>query len=330
MDFTSSDRAGHSKSIFLLKASDSMGFIHHALNLGRVSNLPTVWSNCLAACAINLCAHDWVRAIPDWKDLNALDPLPFLPLLLGASLLYMGGCTLNDAFDQKFDAQYNPERPIPSGAIPPTRVWTLGSAELGLGVWMLIDLAQCEPLWIVALVLSIIFYDALHKKWSGGVMLMGGCRLLLWAGAATCGMSETIYPLTWIWGTTLAFYVVGISLTARCESKAKEEAPKLSIVFLFGPAIVALAALIHWNNLDPIRVFLVNLVGLLIAWIAFNAIIQMRGGKKGAIGFGVSRLLAGICVIDALVVSFCIPMLIAPLLCLNPLALWIQKRFAAT
>ena len=330
MDFTGSEQTGHSKSIFLLKASNSKGFLEHTLTLGRVSNLPTVWSNCLAAWAINLCAHDWVRAIPDWKDLNALDPLLLLPLLLGASLLYMGGCTLNDTFDQKFDAQYNPERPIPSGAISPTRVWTLGSAELGLGAWILIDLAQCEPLWIVALVLGIILYDALHKKWSGGVMLMGGCRLLLWAGAATCGVSETIYPLTWIWGATLAFYVVGISLFARGESKAKEEAPKLSIVFLFGPALVALAALIHWNNLDPIRVFLVNLVGLLIAWIAFDAILQMRGGKKGAIGFGVSRLLAGICVTDALVVSFCMPMLIAPLLCLNPLALWIQKRFAAT
>ena len=94
--------------------------------------------------------------------------------------------------------------------------------------------------------------------------------------------------------------------------------------------MIALAALIHWNNLDPIRVFLANLTGLEIAWIAFDSILRMKEGKKGAIGMGVSRLLAGICVTDAVVVSFCTPMLIAPMLCLNAFALWMQKRFAAT
>ena len=75
-----------------------------ALTLARASNLPTVWTNCLAAWAINLCVNERIRDIPEWKDLESFDPSLAFFLLLGASLIYAGGCTLNDAFDQKFDA----------------------------------------------------------------------------------------------------------------------------------------------------------------------------------------------------------------------------------
>ena len=64
---------------------------------------------------------------------------------------------------------------------------------------------------------------------------MGGCRLLLWATAATCGDLEGIYPLTWIWGTTLFLYVIGISLYARGEAKEDEDPSRISILFLFAP-----------------------------------------------------------------------------------------------
>ncbi|MDG1139859.1 MAG: UbiA family prenyltransferase [Opitutales bacterium] len=304
--------------------------LHQALTLGRVSNLPSVWTNCLAAWAINLSVNERVRGMPEWNELGILQLDLLLPLILGASLLYMGGCTLNDAADEKFDRKHNPHRPIPSGAVTSRFVWILGITEMLGGGWALLHSAQCETTWVLALGLCIIAYDIVHKKWAGGVFLMGGCRLLLWASAATCGESTVIYPLSWIWGGTLAFYVIGISLFARGEAKEGEDAPRISILFLFASPLVALAALVHWNNLDPIRVFLVNAVGLFIAWIAFQAITQIREGKKGAIGQGVSRLLAGICITDTVVISFCMPVLIAPLLSLYALALLLQKKFAAT
>jgi len=303
---------------------------HHILTLGRVSNLPTVWTNCLAAWAINLSVNERVRGMPEWNGLGIFQVELLLSLILGASLMYMGGCTLNDAFDQNFDQEHNPHRPIPSGAVTACFVWVLGILEMILGAWALCSLAQCETYWVASLGLCIITYDVVHKKWAGGVFLMGGCRLLLWVSAATCGTGTVIFPLTWIWGGTLAFYVVGISMFARGEAKKGEEAPRISILFLFASPLVALAALIHWNNLDPIRVFLANVVGLFFAWIAFRAILQMREGKKGAIGKGVSSLLAGICVTDAVVVSFCVPALILPMLGLYPFARWVQKKFAAT
>ena len=330
MDSGCIEEQGYWGAFRALKNSSSNSLLENILILGRVSNLPSVWTNCLAAWAINLCSQDWVRAMPDWKEPDVLNLSLLFPLLIGASLLYAGGCTLNDAFDQNFDARHNPQRPIPSGSISSTTVWTVGITELLVGVLTLHFFAHCEIHWILCLVVCITLYDMVHKKWKGGVILMGGCRLLLWATAATCGDLEGIYPLTWIWGTTLFLYVIGISLYARGEAKEDEDPSRISILFLFAPPMIALAALIHWNNLDPIRVFLANLTGLVIAWIAFDSILRMKEGKKGAIGLGVSRLLAGICVTDAVVVSFCMPMLIAPMLCLNAFALWMQKRFAAT
>ena len=84
------------------------------LILGRVSNLPTVWSNCLAGWWLGGGGNFW--------------KLPFL--LLGISLLYTGGMFLNDAFDEEFDRQRRAERPIPTGKISASLVWRLGFGQL--------------------------------------------------------------------------------------------------------------------------------------------------------------------------------------------------------
>ena len=105
---------------------------------------------------------------------------------------------------------------------------------------------------------------------------------------------------------------------------------RVSIVFLFSSPLLALAGLIHWHQIDPIRQTLINLTGLFVAWIAFRSIMEMRSGRDGAIGKGVSHLLAGICAIDSVVLSFYQPVLVAPCLCGTSLALLLQKKFAAT
>lgn len=71
-----------------------------ALRLGRVSNLPTVWTNALAGAAL-AGGEPWQAAM--------------LPLLLALSLFYVGGMYLNDAFDRDIDARERPARPIPAG-----------------------------------------------------------------------------------------------------------------------------------------------------------------------------------------------------------------------
>src|SRR5438309_11599208 len=91
--------------------------IRPLLVLGRVSNLPTVWSNCLAGW--------WLGGA------GRTEALPFL--LIGTSLIYIGGMFLNDAFDVDFDRQHRQERPIPSGQIALDAVWRWGLGGLAVG-----------------------------------------------------------------------------------------------------------------------------------------------------------------------------------------------------
>src|SRR5882672_8965424 len=101
--------------------SNSTSFLRALLVLGRASNLPTVWSNCLAG----------------WLLGGAGDPKTFALVSVGASCLYTGGMYLNDAVDAPFDTQYRRERPIPSGAIQPQTVWLLSAGWLAAGIFLL-------------------------------------------------------------------------------------------------------------------------------------------------------------------------------------------------
>lgn len=315
---------------WLFRSNGMKKFILDALTLSRFSNLPTVWTNVLVAWTINSTASHTLKIIPEISDFNFFDWSIFLYLLIGASLIYAGGCTLNDALDQKFDQKYNPQRPLPRGSISIQKVWILGVLEILLGTYCLNQLAQCEIIWVISLAASVVIYDIVHKKWSGGIVIMGCCRFFLWLSAATCMGNSQIAPQTWIWGAILMFYIIGISFFARSEAKKEIIHSKLSIILLFGSPLTALAGLVYWNNLDPVRVFLINIVGLLVTWIVFSSISIIQKQKKDCIGMGVSRMLAGICALDATAIAFYSPTLIAPTLCCLSFAVIVQKKFAAT
>tara|TARA_E500000178_G_scaffold339929_1_gene382050 strand:- start:450 stop:1256 length:807 start_codon:yes stop_codon:yes gene_type:complete len=268
--------------------------------------------------------------MPALSTFNVWDDSTLGLLIVGASLLYIGGCTLNDAVDHNFDAQHNPHRPIPSRALTATAVWVIGIIELALGAWVMIEGARCSSLWVSLLLVALVAYDLAHKKWNGSFILMGCCRLFLWVAAATAGGMTFIAPQTWAWGIALMAYVMGITLHARGEATDRVHAHRVSILLLFATPLLALMALVYWNNLDPIRVFLVNLSGLLAAWIAMRAILRMREGEPGCIGAGVSRLLSGICALDATVLAFVAPILVGPVILGVSFAQMLQKKFAAT
>ena len=306
------------------------------MSMARGANLPTVWTNVLAAWAINAGAGPSLRWMPEWTDMEFLNGTTLAWLVIGASLIYAGGCFLNDACDHKFDQKNRPERPIPGGSLTLAQAWALGILQMLTGAWALIEGAGCAWQWTVALLVCILAYDWIHKKTAWGILLMGGCRTLLWitAGTAASGMSPA--PLLYIWAFTAGAYVVGISWFARTESLSRKDnnqdhwTGRIPILLLFGPPLLALAYLILWNNLDPVRVFLINLAGLLVGGVAFFAILQMRSDEEGAIGKGVSRLLAGICAVDATLLAFHSPVLVGPCILLGAFAHILQKRFAAT
>lgn len=175
-----------------------------ALRLGRVSNLPTVWSNVLAALVLAGAK---------------LEPALLAPLLVALSLFYTAGMFLNDFFDREIDARDRPERPIPSGRAGARAVLGAGAVQLGLGIGLLAaaswrkDLAQTLAAGF-ALALAIVVYDRWHKQNPAAPYLMGLCRALVYVVAALAATSAL--PGAVLAGAAVLFvYVVGLTLAAR-------------------------------------------------------------------------------------------------------------------
>lgn len=173
-------------------------------DLARAGNFPSVASNVLAALVLSQPGDAvWPEgALLAWT-------------LLAGCLAYAGGATLNDVADARFDAVHRPDRSIPSGAITVRGAALLGFAQLFAGSAVLV-LFGAGVLWVLLLVAVILAYDAFHKRWTGSVMLMGGCRVALALALASLpGHSFTPWLLGWI--ALLFLYIVGLSLLARRE-----------------------------------------------------------------------------------------------------------------
>src|SRR5690242_13328057 len=175
-----------------------MALLRTLLIVGRVSNLPTLWSNCLAG----------------WWLGGAGNPERLPLLVAGASLLYLGGMFLNDAFDAQYDRQYRPERPIPAGDIGLTMVWRWGLIVLGLGGASLIFLGRVTGALGVVLLLLIVLYNAFHKQIVWAPVLMAACRFLVYVIAASTAANGVTGWSLWD-GLALALYIAGLSILAR-------------------------------------------------------------------------------------------------------------------
>lgn len=247
--------------------------------LGRVPNLPTVWSNCLAG---------W------W--LGGHENPANLPLLFaGVTALYLGGMFLNDAFDVDFDRQHRPQRPIPSGAISLPAVWGWGLAWLGLGAVSLIAIGKTTGVLAIVLLLCILVYDALHKVVVASPWLMGACRFWIYVIAGSAASSSVNGLPIWC-GLALALYVAGLGHLARLEN-SRQPLPYWPLILLVAP--VALAMLMDAGEARLPGVWL-SLV--LLLWIAVCVRPVFQRGQKN-VGRIVSGLLAGIVFVDWLALA---------------------------
>ena len=177
-----------------------------ALRLGRVSNLPTVWTNALAGVAL-AGASPWQWAV--------------LPAALGLSLAYLGGMYLNDAFDSAIDARERPSRPIPSGAIEANTVFALGFALLLAAVAVLAAAArgfdappEAAVLGGLALGGAIIGYNWNHKGNRFSPLTMAVCRLLAYVVAGLAATATVPGPLLAASAVSLC-YLIGLTYIAK-------------------------------------------------------------------------------------------------------------------
>lgn len=201
--------------------------LHSLLASARIANVPSVVSNVWLGVAVviftNIRLDDSIQMQPATVPWSA-----FCLLTLAAIALYVAGNFLNDWTDRTWDAIHRPERALPRGQFTP-RLYrniatALAIAGLGLAAWVN-WLAGVVALGILA---NIVIYTIWHKRQAWSVVPMGLCRGLLPMLGALGSIqvpadSATILGVSlWagLFGSGLFCYIVGLSLSARGESKA--------------------------------------------------------------------------------------------------------------
>jgi 4-hydroxybenzoate polyprenyltransferase len=257
-----------------------------ALVLGRVSNLPTVWTNALAGVIL--------------AGGSVGDPRVAV-LLVAFSLCYVAGMFLNDAFDREFDRRHRSGRPIPAGRVTPAAVFGAGFAMLGAGVALLgwVGFAfeggtGWRPLaGGLALAAAIVFYDLHHKGNPLSPLVMGFCRALVYLTAGYAIVESPPAALV-VASLLLLSYLIGLTYVAKQEHLGR-------IGNLWPLAFIALP--IGWGAVEASQGGAVAAAWLLfVAWTVRSLWFLKRRGP-GDVPRAVGSLLAGICLWDALVIA---------------------------
>jgi 4-hydroxybenzoate polyprenyltransferase len=278
------------------------------LRLGRVSNLPTVLSNTLAA---GLLGSAGSGTPPDAERL--------LAMMLAMCLFYVGGMYLNDAFDRHIDARERPHRPIPSGQAGAATVFVLGFSMLGLGCVLVA--AAAGPVSIVLgtlLAANIVLYNVWHKGNPCSPLLMGGCRALLYLCVGSAFASGTTPLLLLASGLMLA-HIVGLTHAAKQESLNRLESVWPLLVLALPPlAYVLLAAIPGLSgpmglsaqgaarSAPTLIVQAAMLLVLIAADVQAVKTLALRA-KAGAVGAAVAQLIACSSLVDGLAIAACAP-----------------------
>lgn len=251
-----------------------------ALRLGRVSNLPTVWTNTLAGT---------VLAGGDPGDRRVV------LAAVSLSLFYVAGMYLNDAFDREFDARQRPERPIPSGQVSAPTVFGAGFAMLLAGL-ALLALAGFDrsgwraPAAGVVLAAVIVFYDWHHKGNALSPLVMGLCRVLVYLTAALTA-SVVLPQRLWLAAAVALAYLIGLTYVAKQETLRRVE--KLwPLAFVAVPVIYGVPIAI--SGVLGLVVF-----AAFLGWVLYALSLLAR--REGAnVPRAVVSLIAGICLLDTL------------------------------
>lgn len=186
-----------------------MGKFRAYLALGRIGNLPTVWSNVLAAGLLGG---------------TAFSLLPFLHMALALSCFYLAGMVLNDLRDVEIDRRQRPERPLPSGKVGQSEARFLYLALFVAGLAMLTTAPYRAGVAAGAvLVAAIVVYDTWHKGHPWSVLVMASCRLLVFAVVALA-LTGDLPDAALLGGGAQFFYITAMSLYARYEDHTNRSA----------------------------------------------------------------------------------------------------------
>lgn len=274
------------------------------LKLGRVSNLPTVWTNAIAGAVL------------------AGSPSFVVILIAGIALtlFYVGGMWLNDAFDAEIDAHERANRPIPMGEIAANTVFAGGFAMLALGIILAFTLGIAVGIAGICLAIAVVLYDWLHKRTVLSPVIMGTTRFLCYVLAALAAGALVGSVLLGALG--LLAYTAGLTYAAKQEAYDRlDRAWPLAVLAL--PLIYALTQTSA------------QLVPLLI-WAGLVAVVLMAlrllfRRNRGDVPKAVVTMIAGMSLYDAVLIAGAGQIILALLaVAAFGLTLYLQKLVAGT
>jgi len=283
------------------------------LKLGRVSNLPTVWSNTLAGAVL--------AGVYIFNNTIIL-------LIVAMSLAYIGGMFLNDAYDSEIDAKERPERPIPAGKISATAVYLLGYGMLALSVYLVMVSASRAlgfPPYAassaLALTTSILVYNMWHKNNPISPFIMGLCRMFVYITAAYTLLREPS-SLVFAGAVVTLCYLIGLTYIAKSENN-NSFAAMWPIAFL---AVPLGFGLMKSHGSMPTLLFTL----LFGCWLLYS-LSFLKDPAKRNVPKAVVSMIAGISLLDAIYISSMGFTNLAYLaLCAFALTLFLQRFISGT
>ena len=199
------------------------------LLLARVSNLPTIWTNVLAAAALARGLEHAACVV--W-------------IALAMSLIYSSGMWMNDACDAEFDRRARADRPIPRGEVSVREVWTgvFLLAALSAAVLWAAGVYREAWRWWAGLAAAISYYNVRHKRDPFGPLAMGLCRGLVFA--VTASAITGAVPMSVLVGAgVMTAYVLSLTFVGKSLGpRAARIMPKLIAGISLVDAVLILAA----------------------------------------------------------------------------------------
>jgi 4-hydroxybenzoate polyprenyltransferase len=242
------------------------------LTLARISNAPTVASNVLAGGAVA----------------GSLEPSASVGLLAVAMVaFYTAGMLLNDVCDFAWDTVHRPDRPLVQGVVSRSAALTATTVLFVIGSVMLWLIGLRPLLSGLVLIGCIVVYDTWHKSNPLSPVIMAACRLLVYV-TAFVAFAWPPTPMLFIAGGLLVVHLIGLTALAKSESRP-------TVIGYWPTALLAL----------PPLYFAVQVPLLAIAeaaWVGYSVSFVYRQTER-RIGAAIARLIAGISLVDLLVLA---------------------------
>lgn len=263
------------------------GKIHALLSTARVANIPSVVSNVWVGVAMGL-SFWWVHQDQSGFQIVTISH----PLFLIASgiCLYVFGNFLNDWKDRDWDKMHRPERALPSGMFRSGTYLSVAIFLAAAGLALALAVNHAAGMVALAIIGCVVVYTVWHKEKAWSVVFMGLCRgLLPLLGASV------IRPAFWlaaVCGAALCCYIMGLSLSARAESKGEITGISLLVSRVLWVVAGGLMLWPHvFNSLSSVLLWLAAMVyagWLVLCMTRFRSPVPRH----------VSALLAGIPLLD--------------------------------